>query len=112
MAEFKRNSLTQISPLVGFDDLLEPLRLAPSASNRQPWQITGDTTALRLNIKKDGFLSKRLFGAMRYSDAGIGLCHLWLATQHAGVFAGFTQETAPLDTPDGFDYFYSIQLVS
>ncbi|MDR3052714.1 MAG: hypothetical protein LBU48_02485 [Coriobacteriales bacterium] len=110
LAEFKRKALPAISTLPEADGLLEALRLAPSASNRQPWKVTGDATTLRLHIKQDGFVGKRLFGAMRYSDAGIALCHLWLSAVHAGTFAAINREVSPPDTPEGYDYFYSVAL--
>ncbi|GHT79591.1 nitroreductase [Actinomycetota bacterium] len=124
-SEFKRKALAEINTVVGLDDLLEPLRLAPSASNRQPWKVSGTADSLRLNIKKDGIISKAMFGSMRYCDAGIGLCHLWLSATHAGRFAGFGRESfapdapqssapeldAPQpDTPQGYEYFYTVTL--
>ena len=41
VGEFKRLSLDQIRDARGMDDLLEPARLAPSASNSQRWFFTG-----------------------------------------------------------------------
>ena len=50
VGEFRRLSLDPIRDARGMDDLLEPARLAPSASNGQKWFFTGGEG--KLNIHK------------------------------------------------------------
>lgn len=79
VAEFKRKPLSEITDLAGMDALLEPVRLAPSGMNRQPWYLTGGDGAVNV-------LSARtmLAGRMSRIDGGIALCHLWLSASRAG----------------------------
>jgi hypothetical protein len=63
-----------------------------------------------MNVKIDGLLGKMLYKELRYADAGIGLCHLWLAALHANTFTGFEREAAPVGTPPGFEYLYPVRL--
>jgi nitroreductase len=110
VAEFKRKSLESVTSAAEHKELVEAVRLAPSASNRQPWFVTGGADALHLNIKKDGAFGKLLFKEMRFSDAGIALCHLWLAAINANSFANFERDPADPDTPKGYEYVYGIKL--
>jgi len=54
-------------------------RVAPYAVNHQRWFFTGDSS--RINV----YNSKGMFGE-GYSriDAGIAMCHIWLAADHLG----------------------------
>ncbi|MEI7885575.1 MAG: nitroreductase family protein [Clostridia bacterium] len=95
--EFKRNSMMDISSIVGGDELLESVRLAPSASNTQPWFFSGDATNIIVSRKKLNLLRTPLYGKMNQIDIGIALCHLWLSIDHQGNEASFAynQEIAP-----------------
>jgi nitroreductase len=110
ISEFKRKAAEEITSLTGLERLVEALRLAPSAVNRQPWRLAGDLGTLRLCGKKNNMLQKMMFGDMPRMDMGIALCHLWLAAESGGVFQGFERESAPKDTPAGFEYVASVKL--
>ncbi len=77
-ADFKRKALADLSDLP--DDRLEPLRLAPSATNSQPWYVTHEGERLHIWREELGLIKQRTHGRMNKIDMGIGLCHLW-ATQ-------------------------------
>jgi hypothetical protein len=109
-SEFKRKAAGEITGVAGVEGLVEALRLAPSAVNRQPWYLAGDSSALRLCGKKNNMLQKMMFGDMPRADMGIALCHLWLAAEKHGIFQGFEREPAPNDIPDGFEYVTSVKL--
>jgi nitroreductase len=110
VSEFKRKPAEEITRLTGMENLVEPLRLAPSAVNRQPWFLAGDTGSLRLCGKKNNMLQKMMFGDMPRIDMGIALCHLWLAAKNHGLFQGFEREPAPQDIPAGFEYVTTVKL--
>jgi len=66
-----------------FHDVLEAVRIGPSASNRQPWRITrnsGDCYHLYL---KENKLYNRIMGKfrMQFIDMGIAMCHFELAAR-------------------------------
>ena len=89
--EFKRKPLSEISGGRTNDKILEPLRLAPSAMNRQPWHVMGSGDALDLYVRRPNALGK-WFGDSLMVDAGIALSHLYLSMKAEGVFGGFARE--------------------
>ncbi len=109
-SEFKRKPLGEITGLTAPAEVLEALRLAPSATNRQPWFITGGDNALHLHMKESGVLEKTFLGMMPMVDVGIALCHLWLAAEHTDVFGGFAKESPAPAAPEGYRYALSLNL--
>lgn len=109
--EFKRKPLSAISNIAGLDDLLEPVRLAPSATNSQPWFFTGDEKLIHAYCVKSNFLKALLYEKMNQIDMGIALYHLHLAAQVAGRTAVFSQHAgAKANPPDGYYYIGSVEL--
>jgi nitroreductase len=109
ISAFKRKTAEEITSITGAESLVEALRLAPSAVNRQPWYLTGTADALRLCGRKNNLLQKMMFGDMPRMDIGIALCHLWLAAESGGVFQGFEREADPKDVPEGFEYVITVK---
>ncbi len=62
----------------GSEELLEAVRLAPSATNSQPWFLKGDNNLIHIYAIKPGIL--RSLVAKKYIpiDVGIALYHLSL----------------------------------
>jgi hypothetical protein len=110
ISEFKRKTAAEITGITGVEKLVEALRLAPSAVNRQPWYLAGDSSALLLCGKKNNMLQRMMFGDMPRMDMGIALCHLWLTAEKHGIFQSFEREPAPNDIPDGFEYVTTVRL--
>ena len=75
-ADFKRKAMEEIADRP--DDRLEPLRLAPSATNSQPWFVTHEGETLHIWREELGLIKKRTLGRMNKIDMGIGLCHLYV----------------------------------
>lgn len=90
-AVFKRNQLAEIADLP--DERLEPARLAPSATNSQPWYFVHDGDLLHVYREKLTLLKKRTHGRMNLIDMGIMLAHLHVANPAA--FAFFRAEEYP-----------------
>lgn len=68
-----------------FDTVLEMVRLAPSASNRQPWRVvkTGDDYHFYI-VHTPGY--DRVYGYdIQKVDMGIAMCHWELAAKEAGL---------------------------
>lgn len=90
--KFRRRSLNEITDLEDQADLLEAVRLAPSATNRQPWFIHGTDDGMVFYNNKNNAMITAVYKWITYLDAGIGLCHLWLAGLHGGKELTFTFE--------------------
>lgn len=96
VSAFNRNPLSKISS--GNDKRLEAVRLAPSASNSQPWYFTCNEAGIYVYRKNLGMIKSVMYNTMNQIDMGIALCHLWLASEHAGhsfVFEPDEQGSAP-----------------
>jgi hypothetical protein len=104
--EFRRVSMDKISEVKGMDDLLEAARLAPSANNSQMWFFTGGDG--RINV----YMAKSLFlGRVASIDAGIAICHIWVATIHQGKHFMFVQDLeAEKNAPSGKFYVATLRV--
>ncbi len=75
-----------------FEVPLEMLRLAPSASNNQPWRVVWDQQKYMFHFylertKKYYERNKKFFGVadMQRIDMGIAMCHFELASEELGI---------------------------
>jgi nitroreductase len=81
-------------PLAG---ALETLRLAPSASNKQPWRVVRDGASWHFHLERTpgygpgtlAFWLLRLADLQRV-DMGIAMCHFELAAREAGLQGRWT----------------------
>lgn len=104
VSEFKRRPLREMTDIQGMERLLEPARLAPSGMNRQSWYFTGNEDVIRVHHARSVITDR-----MNQVNAGIALCHLWLATLHDGGRAELALEKdAGQDAPRGFSYVASV----
>ncbi len=80
--EFKRKPLEEITNISGSNELLEPVRLAPSATNSQPWYFIGEDNKIHVYCIKAKALKSVLYEKVNKIDMGIALCHLWIAAEY------------------------------
>jgi hypothetical protein len=101
--EFKRRELSEITNLKGMAELMEPVRLAPSAMNNQPWYFSGSDGTI------DAYSHRSIVTPhMNQISAGIALCHLWLAAEHANRGVEFAiRESHGGMAPPGYAYVAS-----
>ena len=106
VTEFKRRALSEISDIKGMDELLEPVRLAPSGVNNQSWYYRGDANRI------DAYYAKSMItDQMNQINVGIGLCHLWLSAVHSKKEIHFVIEKPHEDrTPKGYRYVASAKM--
>ena len=72
-------------------ELLELVRWAPSAVNRQPWRIIAADGAFHFYEKRDrGYVGDKT-GDLQKVDLGIALCHFAAGLEAQGRAAEFTQ---------------------
>ena len=74
--EFKRKSLAEIADRE--DETLEPVRIAPSSVNSQPWYFTHEGEKLHAFCAQKGLLKHAMLGYMNRIDMGIALAHLYV----------------------------------
>ncbi len=78
IGEFKRKKLDEISDTEGDNEFLEPARLAPSATNNQPWYFTGNENQIEVYCTRPNFIKARVLKKWNPIDMGIALYHLFL----------------------------------
>lgn len=82
--------------------IIEAVRWAPSALNRQPWRLWFDVDAIHLYSK-----SGRLAPSLIPIEIGIALCHLVLACKELGVPGSLLQREHPIHK--AWEYWLSYQ---
>ena len=107
VSQFKRKPMSQICFVEGegAEELLEPVRLAPSAVNGQPWCFYGTLSELHVGREKLSPVRYPIFNRLNQIDVGIALCHLVLSAEHMGKvvkFEFFDSEKAK--PPPGYNY--------
>jgi hypothetical protein len=87
---------------------LEMLRLAPSASNKQPWRIVKDRNKTHFYLQHTKGYAKLLAFDLQRVDMGIAMCHFELTAKELGV-DGKWQICDPGDirTPQDTEYVVS-----
>jgi hypothetical protein len=55
VSQFKRKNLSEITDIPGCLKVLEAVRLAPSAINRQGWRLNAEGTKVRLYMANNNF---------------------------------------------------------
>lgn len=101
------------SVIGGYANVLEMVRLAPSAVNRQPWRIVverGDAEGIKAfhfyqsGVKADDSESVQ----MHRIDMGIAICHFHLAALEKGLKGKLERvEPADVDAPENTAYIIS-----
>jgi hypothetical protein len=87
---------------------LEMVRLAPSASNRQPWRVVRSGSSWHFFIHRTpGYppgIGRVLMGIedLQRVDSGIALCHFELAAREAGLGGRWVVKRPALALPDEF----------
>jgi len=92
---------------------LELVRLAPSASNLQPWRIVREGRAWHVFLERTpGYKErwiKRLRGMadLQRIDVGVAMCHFTLGASEAGLSGTWHLEPPAIDIPAGVEYVAS-----
>ncbi|HEX7501991.1 MAG TPA: nitroreductase family protein [Acidobacteriota bacterium] len=89
--------------------VLECVRLAPSASNKQPWRVIRQSGVFHFFLSRD-----KAYGAMmpladlQRIDLGIAICHFQSAAADAGMRGEWLDEDPNLpETPVNYEYILS-----
>ena len=88
-------------------EVLEMVRLAPSAVNKQPWRVLADKNGVHFYLKRaKGFVSEAV-GDMQKVDLGIALCHFALAAKENDINVCFHVNDPGIATENGMEYIAS-----
>ena len=102
--DFRRKELHEISHLP--DKRLEPARIAPSATNSQPWYFIHGDGVIHTYQMVLGPIKKRMLGRFNHMDMGIALAHMYVS--NPDTFEFFRVEDAP--EKDGYTYMGSFRI--
>ncbi|MCR4435930.1 MAG: nitroreductase family protein [Clostridiales bacterium] len=87
---------------------LEMLRLAPSASNKQPWRIVKEDGIYHLYLQRTREYGRALGYDIQKIDMGIAICHFDLTAKESGLDGGWhVQDPGLKNMPDGMEYVIS-----
>ena len=93
---------------------LEMLRIAPSASNKQPWRIFKDQESWHFYLQRTSgyrdniYIAKLEIADMQRIDMGIAMCHFELATIEIGLEGTWEIKDPLRESPsDGMEYIVS-----
>ena len=91
-------------------DLIEMVRWAPSAVNKQPWRIVcTDDGRYHFYEKKDkGYVSDAT-GDLQKIDVGIALCHFVMGLEEKGITPKVEIADPGIRLPEGVEYIASVQ---
>jgi nitroreductase len=92
-------------------DVLETVRWAPSASNKQPWRLLRSGQTWHFYLRRTPGYGKGLLSSLvtradlQRVDMGIAMCHFELAAREAGWVGRWVIDQPPLDTASaGWEY--------
>lgn len=106
VSQFERKHPDEVADRPGLS-FVEAVRLAPSARNRQPWQLVCEEGRIDFYCRQGNFLDRTLLKNLQWFDIGIAVCHAVLALQNEGSLPAGTVKTG---MPEKEGYVYSISL--
>ncbi|MHA1458490.1 MAG: nitroreductase family protein [Promethearchaeota archaeon] len=89
-----------------YETLLEMVRLAPSAGNKQPWRVLKEkeTEKFHFYVK----LSKqKVYNTFINVDVGIAICHFDLTAKEVGIEGRWEFSSPNINTPEELKYIIS-----
>lgn len=108
--DFDRKPLSEIKEGKNHYDLLEAARLAPSATNGQPWYFISEKNKIHLYQLEPNFIKKFFYEKMNKIDMGIALAHLWLAAEEHNMDFEFEKLAESQAAVEGYNYLATIKL--
>ena len=91
-------------------ELMEAVRWAPSAVNKQPWRILRQGSLWHFYERHDGGFIHPETGDLQRIDVGIALAHFWLGAEAAGYTPALASEAPDIAPPPETEYVASVRL--
>ncbi len=92
----------------GIRDLIEAVRWAPSAVNKQPWRIVVSGSDFHFYEKKDKGYTGEKTGDLQRIDVGIALCHFVTGLEELGETPSVSAADPGLAVPEGVTYVATV----
>ena len=90
-------------------DLMEMVRWAPSAVNKQPWRIIAADGSFHFYEKQDkGYVSEKT-GDLQKVDVGIALCHFVSGMESQGKKPDVVVQNPGISVPDSVHYIATVR---
>lgn len=90
-------------------ELIEMVRWAPSAVNKQPWRVVVSGRDFHFYEKRDkGYVGEKI-GDLQKIDVGIALCHFMMGLDAQGRKAEVIVSDPGLAVPDGVEYIATVR---
>ena len=89
---------------------LEMVRLAPSATNKQPWRAVAWKDRVHFYEKKTKGYAKESTGDIQKVDLGIALCHFEIAAEESGLKGRFIQTDPGIPVAEDTEYIATFEL--
>lgn len=92
---FLRDFSVPLTPVINlgyFKEVLENVRLAPSALNKQPWRIVKDSNKFHFYINSPKIKNDKLTFDIHRIDMGIAMCHFDLTCRKLGLEGIFIKD--------------------
>ena len=94
---------------IELNQLLEYVRFAPSAVNKQPWRIVVKDGYAHFYEKKDKSYTSKDNWDIQKIDMGIAMCHFTLGLEEMGKTVEFKVNDPGIETTDKIRYIASIK---
>ncbi len=91
-------------------DIIEMVRWAPSAVNKQPWRIIRRDGRWHFYEKKDRGYVKEATGDLQKIDVGIALCHFILGAEEKGLPVKVSIADPGIDIEENMEYIASVTM--
>ncbi len=83
---------------------LEMVRLAPSATNKQPWRAVAEKNRVHFYEKKTPGYDREATVDIQKVDLGIALCHFEIAAEESGLKGKFIQSDPGIMAAEDTEY--------
>ena len=91
-------------------DVLEMVRWAPSAVNKQPWRIVRKDGVWHFYEKKNNGYVNEMFGDLQKIDVGIALSHFVMGLEEKGAKPAVSVNDPAIAIPENTEYIASVEL--
>ena len=99
-----------LEPDKAIAEILEMVRWAPSAVNKQPWRIIAKDGTYHFYEKKDHGYDRDKTGDLQKIDVGIALCHFTMGLEEKEMSYGVFTEDPGIETPENTEYIVSVKV--
>ena len=106
---FEEDFSKELSKDSSYAEALQMVRLAPSATNKQPWRIVVRDKKLYFYEKKHKGYAKEGFVDIQKVDMGIAMAHFELAAEELGIKGEWKIENPGLEIQEDMEYILTFE---